>query len=515
MNLINILDIIDIVLYHDDRGSFLLSSMQIGRFEVAIVGGGFSGAVLAVQLLQRTPGLRVALVDPGPQFGRGLAFSTTKSCHLLNVPCGSMSAFPEESDHFLEWARANHAWSTGESDFLPRGVYGRYIQSLLNDARTRCRHENPAGLQDEVVSLSYDSSGLRLRLRSGAEMLAQVAVLATGNNKSTELNIPGLSENSQRYFASAWSSNALNGIPQKGSVLFIGSGLTSVDAAAALRSEGFVGQIHMLSRHGLLPQVHKHSAVWPAFHADTYCQSVRGWLREIRREVERASAAGVDWRAVIDALRPFTQKVWQSLTIEERKRFLRHLRPYWEAHRHRMAPELGAVIHHLIHHQQIKVHAGRVKSCVERTECVEVHFKNRGSGRDEALRVDRVINCTGPECDFRRIDSPLFRSLFDQGLARPDGLRLGLDVDREGRLLNRSGEPSRSLYAIGPVRKGNLWETTAVPEIRVQAAQLARLLADSLKDRQTHPESALRDAGSDQRFSSAGRPLLSVDQGLK
>jgi len=478
--------------------------MQIGRRKVAIVGGGFSGAVLAVRLLQRTPSFQVVLIDPGPQFGGGLAFSTNRMCHLLNVPCGCMSAFPEKSDHFLEWARTNHASSTRDCDFLPRVVYGRYIHSLLNKARTHCSAEDFECVRDEVVFANYDSSALRLRLKSGTEMRAQVVVLATGNNQSTALDIPGLSEISKQYVASAWSSNAFNGISPTGRVLLLGSGLTSVDAALALRSGGFVGQIYMLSRHGLIPQVHKHSAVWPGFPKGTPVTGVRGLLREIRSEVDRASAAGVDWRAVIDALRPFTQRVWQSLTIDEQKRFLRHLRPYWDAHRHRMAPKIGAIIHHLIQHQQIKVYGGRVKSCAQCAEGVEVHLQNRSSGRDEALRVDRVINCTGPECDFRRVNSPLFRSLFDQGLARPDGLYLGLDVDRDGRLLNRSGEASGSLYAIGPVRKGNLWETTAVPEIRVQAAQLAALLADSVRDRRTHPESAPRDARSNRCFSRAG-----------
>ena len=481
------------------------SPMQTTKIEVAVVGGGFSGAILAAQLLRCAPGCRLAMIDPGPQPGRGVAFSADKSCHLLNVRCGWMSAFPGKPDHFLEWARTHHRSSVQHSDFLPRGVYGQYIDSLLNDVRTRCSGGAFEWVQDEVVSVCREASRLKLRLQSGQELVAQFVVLATGNNKSTTLKVPGLSASSKRYVSSGWSNHSWKGIPQTGNVLLIGSGLTSVDVAVALRSEGFVGGIHIVSRHGLIPQVHRQSAAWPAFFKEPYPKSVRGLLRRIRSEVYAASRAGVDWRSVIDALRPVTPRIWQSLSIDERERFLRHLLPYWNVHRHRMAPEVGAVIHDLIRNRQISVYTGCVKSCVECAEHLEVHFHNRKSGKDEVLRVDRMINCTGPEADFRRVDAPLFQSLFEQGLARPDPLFLGLDVDADGRLLDRRGEPSRSLYAIGPIRKGSLWETTAVPEIRVQAAELAALLARNLGHHQFDNDPVLVDASRRQYSSNAER----------
>ncbi|HWY24061.1 MAG TPA: hypothetical protein VNX47_04035, partial [Nevskia sp.] len=57
-----------------------------------------------------------------------------------------------------------------------------------------------------------------------------------------------------------------------------------------------------------------------------------------------------------------------------------------------------------------------------------------------------------------------------------DALGLGLLTDAQGALLDRDGQASTWLYTLGPARKGQLWETTAVPEIRVQAQALARRL---------------------------------------
>jgi uncharacterized NAD(P)/FAD-binding protein YdhS len=202
----------------------------------------------------------------------------------------------------------------------------------------------------------------------------------------------------------------------------------------------------------------------------------------VRDQVKAASAAGsgCDWRSVIDALRSVTQAIWQSLPLNERKRFLRHVRSYWEVHRHRVAPEIGDTISRLLLDGQAAVYAGRVTEYRESSDHVKVGLRDRKTRTQRSLCVDRVINCTGPETNCRRIEGALIKSLLAQGLARPDNLFLGLDVDAEGALIDSSGAPSDSLYAIGPARKGHLWETIAVPELREQASQLAEHLASKL-----------------------------------
>ena len=440
--------------------------------------------MLAVQLLRHSPGLSIGLVDKGPVPGRGLAYGTKYDCHLLNVPVGNMSAFPGDPDHFLRWARAHHERSVQATSFLPRPVYGRYVGSVLKEALAGASAGNFQWIRGEVSLLARDcdrmGSSMNVQLKDGSTLSAKALVLAVGNFPPANLNIPGLSEPSRGYFRSPWSAAAFEDIPKNGSVLLIGSGLTSIDVTAALRSEGFVGHLHLLSRHGLIPQTHRPTGRWPEFSNRQSPGTIPGLLRLVREEVRAASDAGVDWRAVIDALRPVTHDLWQSLPLDERKRFLRHVRSYWEVHRHRIAPEIGDTIASLIHDRQVDVYAGRVTNYREYPDHVEVSVRDRKTRSPRLLRVDRVINCTGPETDCRRIDDPLMKGLLSQGFARPDPLLLGLDVDRDGALINCSGVASHSLYAIGPARKGSLWETIAVPELRVQAAELAEHLVRKL-----------------------------------
>jgi len=450
---------------------------KIAQCTVAIIGGGFAGATLAAQLLRKSGGnFSVVLIERGARLGRGVAYSTECAEHLLNVRARNMSAYPDDPEHFLEWARFNHDSGVTSDDYLPRRLYGQYIGSLLQQEIER----HPSQLehvQDEAVSIARVGETAEIRLRSGGTLFADKVVIALGNFPPGDPRLPGRTPHSQRYVSNPWKANALGDIPGDESVLLVGSGLTSVDVAITLHGRGFRGAIHIFSRRGLLPQVHKAAAPWPPFWTEQSTRTVRGLLRLIRTQVKAAEKAGSDWRAVIDSLRPFTQDIWGFLPFKERRRFLRHVRPYWDVHRHRIAPEVADTIAKLVRDGQLVLHAGRVTNYRESTDCAEVELRDRKTRAQRVLHVDRVINCTGPETDCRRVGDPLMGNLLAQGLARPDPLFLGIDVDSEGALIDSNGIPSPVVYAIGPARKGCLWETIAVPEIRTQAAQLADHLA--------------------------------------
>lgn len=443
-------------------------------FSVLIVGGGFSGAMLAYQLLRRDPKLDLAIVDSGATLGHGLAYSATSLSHVLNVPAGNMSAFPEEENaaHFLKWARRNHDPRVREGSFLPRVVYGRYLDSLLKEAATRSKRNLP-WFHDQVLTLTRVNGLFSAQLKTGRKILAKTVVIATGNVPPGDPSVPGLTDSATKYFPFSWSQTALEGLRGGVGVLLIGAGLTSVDLAIGLASKGFQGTIHMLSRRGCLPQAHKQGEPWPQFWNNESPKTVRGLLRLIRNQVGAAAEVGIDWRSVVDALRPVVPDIWRSLPENEKKRFMRHARPYWDAHRHRVAPEVSEMLSQLVHEGRVQVHAGRITGYREEEDLALVSYRRRRDGQTNVLRVGRVINCTGPEADWRRIDNSLLSSLFAQRLARPDPLFLGMDVDRDGSVLNDAGVASKSLFAIGPVRKGSLWETTAVPELRQQASSLA------------------------------------------
>jgi uncharacterized NAD(P)/FAD-binding protein YdhS len=458
-------------------GPLLVSDRQ---FDILIIGGGFSGTMLAVHLLQDTD-LSIAVIDRGTLPGRGLAYGSPHQFHLLNVPAGEMSAWPDAPDDFLRWARTHYDASLQARSFPPRSVYGAYVGSLLEATLDEFGKERFQWIRDEARSLHRRKGRLAVQTNLGTELLASVVVLATGNFPPANPKLPGLTTSASLYFQFAWAKNVLEELPTTGSVLLLGSGLTSVDLIMALKSKGFRGVIHVLSHKGLFPRPRRQQRPdepWPIFWDETSPRTVRGLLRVIRSQVRAAAAQGINWRAVIDSLRPVTQEMWRSLPIEEQRRFVRHVRAYWDVHRHRVAPEIADLLDDMRSDGLVRLHTGTVTQYSESDHRAEVRYRDRESRTVKTVRVDRVINCSGSETDCRRIDESFITSLVVQGFARPDRLFLGVDVNEHGALIDYKGMPSHRLYAIGPVRKGCFWETTAVPEIRTQAATLAEHLAD-------------------------------------
>ncbi len=448
------------------------------KFTVVIVGGGFSGSILAAQLLRRAQSaISVAVIDRSPVPARGIAYSTRVEAHLLNVAAGKMSAFPDDADHFLNWAKSNYDPDVEASTFVPRRVYGQYIEAVLQDSQrsTLSRYQR---IHDEATAIQRPEDSAQIQLATGNLIVADQVVLALGNFRPSDPNLPGRTAESRRYLPFAWDQSALESAKLDGDVLLVGSGLTCVDQAITLRSRGFKGAIHVISRRGLLPRRHRTVKPWPVFWNSHAPRTTRGLLHLVRQQAKSAHQQGSDWRAVVDSLRPFTAEIWASLPLVEKRRFLRHVRPYWEVHRHRVAPEIGDFLGGEIADHDIQAHAGRIIEYREEAEYVEITYHDRLSGKESKLRVGLVVNCTGPETDARRLNHPLLNQLFSEELARPDALFLGLDVAPDGALYDSLGNPSDFLYAVGPARKGSLWETTAVPEIRAQVAKLAAQLLE-------------------------------------
>lgn len=444
---------------------------------VAIIGGGFSGTILAAQLLRLDRKLKVVVIERFHLPGRGIAYGTQFGLHLLNVPAKNMSALPDDPNHFLNWARDNYDAGTEPEDFLPRRVYGQYVESVLRDACALEEHRLE-WRQDEALALAIVDGKAEIRFRRGPKVVADRVVLAVGNFRPSDPPLPGREQRTRRYIPFAWSHDALQGVEQEESILLIGSGLTSIDIALALRAHEFRGSLHILSRRGVIPEWHHETQPWPVHWDEKGPRTVRGLVRWVREQIKAAARKGVDASAVIDALRPLTPQIWRSLPYIEKKRFLRHVRPYWEVQRHRVSPRIGGLMMYQVLNNDMEIHTGRVVRFHEVENRVQVTYRDRRTAREESLFVDRVINCTGPETDCRSLDDPLIAALLAQGLARPDPLFLGLDVEENGALIGQDGRPSQLLFTVGPPRKGRDWESTAVPEIRLQALELARYLSD-------------------------------------
>ena len=341
------------------------------RCTIAIVGGGFSGSMLAVQLARRAgPEVSTVLIERSPVLGRGVAYGTKFKGHLLNVRAGNMSAYPDVPDHFVEWARRNYSPAIKPGDFLPRSLYGDYVASQLREA-INSYPDKLQCIQGEVIALKHAGSLTEVLLSSGHTPIAGKVVFALGHFAPGGLPFLG-KIGSSRYISNPWSADTAVDLRQDKNVLLIGSGLTSVDVVLQLRAHGFDGTVHILSRRGLLPLSHKATVPRPPFWNETPPRTVRGLLRLVRLEAKAAEEQGSDWRAVIDSLRPVTQKVWQTLPRREQRRFLRHIRPYWDVCRHRMAEQIASQLASLVRSGQIHMHAGRIERCHEIAGGVEI-----------------------------------------------------------------------------------------------------------------------------------------------
>jgi len=448
---------------------------------IAIVGAGFCGTTVAVNLLRASPASvgRILLVERVERQIGGVAYSTTSGSHTLNVPAGRMSAFEDDPDDFLRFVRASDPSLTGGS-FVPRRTYGEYLAARLDEARRAC--DLPlVRVAGEVVAIAEATGAARLTLADGRVLDVDAVVLAIGNFPPADPRVEGDEiYASLRYARDPWSPDALE-LDRREDVLLLGTGLTMCDVALALRDLDHRGRIHAVSRRGLLPQPHRVSAVPPP-HLDApsdleaWPDTAIGMLRALRRDVRDKAAEAVDWREVVTSIRGETPALWQRLDVAERRRFLERLRPYWETHRHRSSPETALAVESLIASGALEVIAGRVERYAEEADNVVVTLRRRSATSVEALRVGKVINCTGPDTDLARVNDPLVQDLRRAGLIRPDELGLGLDTDEHGRLLDADGRPSERLFLVGPLRKGQLWENTAVPELREEAQRMATLL---------------------------------------
>ena len=438
---------------------------------IAIIGGGVSGTLTAFHLIrQRTPA-RVLLIDQRPGFGLGLAYSTPSLRHLLNVPAGKISALPDEPTHFLNWLRKNHDPAATEKTFAPRAVFGRYIQSLLASAG-RLEQEIAT-----VVDVRLHDSGAVLTLDTGGELRADLVVLATGNFDPTP--VPGITKAASDwglYRHNAWAAETYEGLDPDAPVALIGTGLTGIDVVLRLRELGHRGRIIALSRHGVLPNRHDDytslgSSAIPLDTPATCVAYLRAMLDAIR--------AGADWRAAIDSLRETTNELWLRLSIEEKRRFRRHLQRRWDVVRHRMAPPVAAIIESELQNGTLEIREAHLESVDASAGGARIILRTHVGA--ESLYASRVINCTGPSMNYRRIPSTLLGNMFKRGLVTSGPLGTGFHCSRDGAVIDSDGYASEIIFNLGPGRLGDLLESIAVPEIRQQAVALASTLADRIR----------------------------------
>ncbi|MFM7439804.1 MAG: FAD/NAD(P)-binding protein [Snowella sp.] len=337
----------------------------------------------------------IKLIERSHEIGRGVAYSTHNIGHLLNVSAGNMSAFPDDPGHLLRWLNYNYTelapflpYDLNVSSFIPRQIFGLYIQSILEEAEaTASSNVRLERISDEVVGIEPEAKKAKVTLASKKTFAADRVVLAIGNSPATP---PALDNHQMSYLRNAWSADAVTDLDPDASVLLIGTGLTMVDMLVSLKASNHRGKIYAVSRRGLFPLTHRATPPYPPFLTPaTAPKTVRGLVRQLRQEVQTAQAQGYDWRAVVDSLRPITQQLWGQLPPSEQQKFLRRLTPYWDVHRHRIAPEIGVIVQSFLDSGQLTVTAARIQDYQATADGVKVTIKRRKSQTQEVLTVDR------------------------------------------------------------------------------------------------------------------------------
>ncbi|MET0721043.1 MAG: FAD/NAD(P)-binding protein, partial [Tardiphaga sp.] len=427
-----------------------MTSSNRTPLRVAIIGGGAAGTLAAI-ILAKLPGIgRITLLDRDGRFGRGLAYSAKEKWHRINVPAYKMGGVgSEDAEAFVDWLAANnHVTGPDYSDsFVPRWTYGDFLCAQLAEVEAGGQLEKR---HDSALGVEKAGDFYRVTTASGDVIEADLVFLCIGNHAPT--GFAGV-EASSRVISNVWAAGALDPIGADDAVLVIGTGATAVDVVIDLVHRGVTREITMVSRRGLLPQVDVVTPadpdpveVWPV-------RTVRGLLRTLREDISRKAAAGIPWQTAIDSFRLRTKAFWSDLSSADRARFGRHLRAIWLVHRHRLAPDVAALLSQWQGDGRLRVIAGRIMGATARPTGHEVTIRARGN-RMETLATNWILNCTGPEERYDRVRDPLIGALLTSGLARRGALGLGLDVDPQCRLRDVTGTAQPGLYAVGPATRG-------------------------------------------------------------
>lgn len=452
------------------------------RRRVAVIGGGASGVLTAINLLARShdPGLEIVIHEASGIVGRGIAYGTNDRRHLLNVRARHMSAFPDAPSDLLDWALRTGR-SNDPQGFLPRADFAIYLQDRLADVaddRLRIR----AG---RVLDVVPDGGRFRI-VTEHATSTADTVVLCHGNQPPRPLVTAGglPLPDAPWHIANPWDLARLRTLPADAEVLVVGTGLTAVDTVITLLEDGPGRRTTLVSRGGRLPKPHvgqTHTA-WVTRVPDD-ADTIDAIAEAVAEQCTAAIERGVGWRPVVDGLRPLTQDLWRRLSLDERRRFLAVHAREWEVRRHRMAPEVALRLQAYRYDDRLAVRQGSLYAVEDLGARCRVTLD---PGR-EPVEVDAIVNCTGPLSDVRQSADPLLRALVARGTAAPDPLALGLAGTPAGEVVDIAGRVVEGLFVVGPPRKGTLWESTAIPEIRAQAAQVAAaVVARSAAHSATH-----------------------------
>lgn len=447
---------------------------------IVIVGGGFSGTALAIHLLRHgNAELNITVVEPCEQLGQGVAYGTRDPAHRINVPAERMQLSAAEEGDFDRWYRTTAAYAQDTAArredgrlYPQRSQFGVYMAERFAEAKAassaRIRH-----VRD--LAMAFDEGSVVTA--GGKRYQADDLVLAISHPPpALPSALRPLAEN-PAVIGNPWRRDALDGVGKESRVAIIGSGLTMSDVVASLHRRGHRGDILAFSRRGQLPRANLVGQYAPRVLDSSVLQTttVRALLRRIRQEVALAATQGLPWQLVLDDIRGNGQRLWQQLSLKEQRRFLRHLRPWWDVHRYRIAPQVSAVLQQGQEEGRLQVNAARLLQASAVGQQLSLTLQQR-NGQTRHILVDNIIVTTGPAHGALLDSDPLLNQLARQGMIQADPLALGIEVNALSQTLNTEGQANPHLRVVGPAARGRFGELMGLPQVAEHAESVARQL---------------------------------------
>ena len=457
--------------------------------KIGIIGVGFTGTMTAVHLINKaTEPCEIILINERQSLNRGIAYNPYSNKHLLNVTAGKMSAYVDRPDHFLDWALQQDSIEQKDrslvaNSFLPRKLYGDYLCGIWEEAKNTAVTKNITltVINSFVIDLEVLENSVSLWLDNTLKLQLDQCVIATGNQIPRNPRIPNMDfYNSEKYFQNPWKIESVKNTAENLPILIIGNGLTMVDTVFGLLEQDFKGDIYSISPNGFNILPHranglKYSRLVEELNDDL---SLFELLKLVNKHIKIVRKNGISAEAVIDSLRPHTQKIWKSLSQKEKNIFMSRLRHLWGVARHRIPLHSHDKIQQLRIDGKLHINSGKIINFEEKEGFIAVEYFDKKEGKTKLLQVSRIINCTGPETNLMNIEKNFLKNCLLKGILTQDHLKLGITADTETfQIINSEGKPHPNLFTIGSNLKGELWESTAVNELRGQAEKLAEKLS--------------------------------------
>ena len=456
--------------------------------KIGIIGGGFTGTMTAVQLIDKSAGpCEIILINERETLNKGIAYNPYSDKHLLNVIAGKMSAYPDKPDNFLDWVMQKENFKQKDrtlitNSFLPRQIYGEYLCHLWDVA------EKSAGskqiqinvIDSLVVDLDVSDKSVTLWLDNNLKLKVDECVIVTGNHIPRNPRIKNMDfYKSPNYFQNPWKIESVKNTVSNLPILIVGNGLTMVDTVLGLLEQGFKGNIFSISPNGFNILPHRHNGLKYSKLVEELRDglSIYELVKLINKHIKTVREYGVSAEPIIDSLRPQTQKIWKSFSEQERELFMSRLRHLWGVARHRIPLHSHDKIQQLRIDGKLHINSGKIIDINESNGSIKVQYLDKKENELKAINVSRIINCTGPETDLINLDKSFLKNCLLKGILTQDKLKLGIKTDTESfQIINSDGKAHTNLYTIGSNLKGELWESTAVNELRIQAEKLAEKL---------------------------------------